>query len=457
MKMGESENMKKITINYENASDLLSKVSAFRTKQNCIRVTIGEKNLGNTLAAQIYIVNGGQMGKIGFKTSLPIGDEAALQLPYMSFNLKADDFCNYLSGLLGYQEDISLECEGAQIIMVVGDDEKARIPLNTIPDESCEPLLMQDYKHGWVQIEIKADDFLTLFRKGGFLSSSEADTVRQVTDRVVLKTQGMRCYMYSSDGSSIAKAWKDANVSYKDAQRALYYLRTKGAELSDEEKVSMLSEMDALKTDAAGMIAYANKHGYVSTENIQVSFPNACVSTIQKIISGVDELKIVITADNIHINAGNVLATFALAGEVASIYKNTVDPWENTNWSAKVVTDKESLVRALNILKLSGEDKVPFHIAVDAHGIATKKSGNEVHTTILATEGNTGVIDVYYSVKRVMDTLSTLSNGNLILRFMTENNNHPLSISNGSLDEKDIDAYAYILPVNLPKASDSNN
>jgi len=447
--------MKKIVIKNEVAANLLSNLSAYRSKQNGIRFTIGMKSLGDGLASQVTIVNKGQMADIGFKTELPEDMSEFIEgTPYMLFNLKADDFCNYLGVMLDYKADISFEYDEKQLVLAVG--EQVKIPLALIPDDNMEPLLARDHNNGLVRIEIKTEDFMMLLKKGGFLSKPDADS-RMITDRVAFKFSGNRCAVYSSDSYSVAKAWCNADITYADAQRALYYLRVKGSGLSKEAQVEMMTEMKKYQTDPVGMIAYARQLGYVSDADFFISLPSASVLTLQKIFATVETLQIVITPDNFHVCAGNVLSIFALAGEVSKMYENTVDKWESAEWNAKVVTDKENLSRALNILKL-GNTKIPFHLAMGGNGIAVSKEGNEIHTTALATDGNIGGIDSYFSVDRVLDALSKLSNGNLILRFVTDNANHPLSISNGSLNEENINSYAYILPVNMPSetATDEN-
>ncbi len=443
--------MKTITITTEIAENLLTNLSALKGKQNHVRFSIGKKQLKDGLASQAVIVNGNQMAEIGFKTSFPKEKvEIAENEPFMSFNLLASDFCDYMSVLKTYNSDISISYNGKTVTLSIGD--QVSIPLNTIPDSNMEPLLVQDFKNALAQIEVEADDFIQLLRKGCFaVGSNELDS-RAILDRWVLKLSDAKCFAYSTDSHTIAKSWCASVNRFNDAQRALYYLKTKGGTYSKNEQETLMNRMKGLQTDPQGMIDLAIEKGFVKEDDLMVSLPGNTVPILQKLYNNAGRLLIMVTPNNFHIQGGNVLSTMSLAGTVSPMYKSTVDKWEDTAWDARVVVDKEEFVRALNILKLSG-DNTPFQIEISNNQLSTSKDGNIINTVIIAQDVVPDTIHAYLSVSKVLNILSRMSNGNIILRLkdLSEDSTCPISISNGDLEEQTLDSYSYVFQVSMPE------
>lgn len=441
--------MKTITIKTEVAENLLTNLSALKGKQNHVRFCIGKKKLEDGLASQAVIVNGGQMAEIGFKTSFP---KENVEIPenesFMSFNLLASEFCDYMSVLKTYNSDISISYDGKTVRLSIG--EQVSIPLNTIPDSNLEPLLVQDFQSALAQVKVKADDFIQLLRKGCFaVGSNELDT-RAILDRWVLKLSDGKCFAYSTDSHTIAKSWCASENRFNDAQRALYYLKMKGSTYSKEEQDTLMARMKELQKNPQGMIELAIEKGFVKEDDLMISLPGNSVSILQKLYSNAESLLIMITPNNIHIQGGNVLSTMSLAGAVSPMYKSTVDKWEDNKWDARVVVDKEDFVRALSVLKLSG-DNTPFKIEIANNQLSTSKDGNVINTVIIAQEVAVDGIEAYLSVTKVLNILSRLSNGNIILRLkdLSEGTGCPVSISNGDLEEKTLDSYSYVFQVSM--------
>jgi len=491
--------MKSVTINNEVLGVLLSNLSAFKNAQNCIRFVIGVVNTGDGLGSQMAIVNGGQMGRFAFKTGLPVEEvTVSPSSPYMSFNLRASEFCNYLSALLSFATDITLGYDGATVYLNAG--EQAKIALGTVADDACEPFLVDDTREASVMVTMKGDDFIKVMRKGAYLSESKPCS-RKITDRVVFSINDGLLTVYSSDTHVIAKSWCNVAVQKMDANAALYFLQTKGATANEEEKArifarfkeiqgnpeaviafaeeegfvsenvvkknalgyimdlaktmdkeeqkQLLAELTPLQNDATGLIRLAKSKGFEYDGDMRVSIPHDSAVTLQKLFTDSETVQMLFTQNNLHIsNGSHINVTMSLAGEVASVYKGTVDQvWGAYDWSAKVVVDREAFARALSLMKLNGVREV-MHVSVDGQGLVVSKDSNIIHTPIIASEGDTKGVDAYFRDSKISLAMSKLSNGNLVIRFLTgaSNSSFPICLSNGGISEENIDSYEYVMP-----------
>jgi len=528
--------MKEIRINVEVAKHLVSNISVLKSTENAVRFTIGLQNLGNGLAAQAIVVNGGQMANIGFATSLPEDKKALESLPYLTFAVKAEEFCNVVSVLCDYNSDLTLSCDGKRIFLSVGS--QVSIPMGLVSPEACEPLLNADqlagFKDARVKFTLKGDDFRNVFQRGVRFSSAQID-MYSLTDRVAVRMENGKCFLYSTDGHGIGKSWTDVNIvgatevntgvnQGGNGQHARYcaatcFLMGKGYSLDQEGQKELMLNMRKYQQDETGMIAYAKEHGFnipdwspvmadaicylydgrselpqaeqmqvlgqvaknLSNEealiafakekgfvqkerepepvsdkqectNVSFALPYTAVAALQKYIDKAENVGFIVTENYLHLSNGlGVKATFSLAGEVPSVYSTTVDPWENATWSAKAVIDKDELGRALGVLRLDTEN-TPVSMKADENGLVLTKGGNEVHLPLVAKEGNLYDLDSYLGLKYLQLALSTLSSGNVVLRFVTGDAGArmPISISNGSLEEDCICSYCYIIPSKKP-------
>lgn len=422
---------KSIKLTNEVSVNLVSSLSAFKSDANKIRFNIGIKPLGNNwLASKAIIVNGGCMAEIKFAV---IAQDSNLNIPegsvLMSFILSASEFCSYLSALNSYNADITITLNGSIVELSIGDNVK--VPLNTVAEEQAEPMLMKDYNEALIRIQADKD-FIPTLSKGGFLVSPKTN-LRYVTDRVILRFADKDCFIYSSDCYSVSKAWCPCIILKNDPQRALHFLREKGKEPD--------------KLDKEELVELAKKEGFDNSTPVSIGIPAAAFNTIQKIFSGFEKLYLIVTPKYLHINGGNIVATFSLAGDIPNVYKETVDCWEKTKWSAKAVTDRDAFLRSLQLLKL-GDKTVPFKLNYDSNGLSLSQNGTVIHTTVTATEGDIASADIALIVERVCESVSKLSAGNIVIRMMTgeQKNSLPISISNGDLSET-VTSYAYILTV----------
>ena len=436
--------MSRVTLKSEVANSLCQSLSVFRGDTNKVRLLIGISKMGDGLASKAIIVNGGCMAEIGFKTSLP-DEEIVIEQgkPYMSFILSASDFCSYLSALNSYGADIDINYDGTTVRLSIG--ESVNVPLSTVSPENADPLLQQDYNAALIKVEADKT-FLPSLAKGGFLCSPGTDA-RNLSDRVALIFEKGKCYSYSTDIICIAKSWCDVKVASNGPARAVNFLREKGSLLDKEGQKVLMEKMKPLQNDPAGLLALATEEGFSEEDSVSVGLTAAAFSAMQKIFGGFEKLLLIVTPNNLHVQGGNVLATFALAGAVSSIYQKAVSDWEKVSWGAKVVVDRDAFLRSLQLLKL-GEKTVPFKMTYDNNGLAVSKGGTVVHSAVTATEGEPASIDVSLSVDKIIMCVSKLCAGNIIIRTMTDERKAslPISISNGDLEEK-VSSYAYIVSV----------
>ena len=83
------KNMKNIVLTNEVAQVILNKIEAIKSDKNRLQLKIGLKSLGDGLACQTVLVNGGMMVEIGFKTADIPADYVEGSGSYFTVNVSA--------------------------------------------------------------------------------------------------------------------------------------------------------------------------------------------------------------------------------------------------------------------------------------------------------------------------------------------------------------------------------
>lgn len=446
-------NMKKITLTNETAQAILSQIDAFTTEKNKLLLTIGIKNTGDGIACKATIVNGGMMGEIGFKTKSVPSDYDNTAEHYFCISVSAATFRSYLKALLVFNAELDLAYdEKGQLHIQVGTQAKVSLP--TL-EERDTPIAC-DTRAAYALVSVETSKLLGALKTGGFMASSTLDE-QGITDRIVLKLENNTLTVYSTDTKTLCKAWCDINMQVIEANVCATYLKDKLDGLNGKDHADFLAKIQAASSDAASMIQLAKDEGY-EKKPFTLALPTNSMQVIRSVFLGSETIKLLLTANHMVINAGNVLATFSLAGKASEVYTKSVDPWQNTAWTAQVVVDKESIHNALSIIRLGGSVSVgaksvfPFHTTFKKDKmILTDRQKNTVSVNMVNSSGDPSKVDIHLDVEKVLNVLSKMSNGNLVLRYFVNPSGKgffPVSISNGDLTGQGTTSYIYVLPVN---------
>ncbi|MCR5719433.1 MAG: hypothetical protein K6F84_02610 [Lachnospiraceae bacterium] len=430
----------KIKITNEVANNLVSNVNPFANKTNKIRVNIGIKELEDGLASKLTIVDTGRMVDVGFKATISgkVSDE---EPKTASFNLKASQFVQTISALKEYNSDIVWDISEKIVNFKVGKE--AVIPLSVVSDEDCEPLLKTDFDCTLCKMKFGKDFFITLNR-GGYIATPGADP-KGITDRVAIVLKDEKAYIYSCDGTAASKAWCPIKLEKNTTFSALTYLRDKGNALSDADKKTLMEKIQLVSNDTEALIALAKEEGYDPTKSISFALAGASTGIIGKLFSEADVVSAILTPQNLLLQANNILATFALAGECPAIYESIIDKWDQLPYSSKVVVDRDDFLRSINLLKLDdSEGGINFFFKTGS--LSGKKGGTVVNTKVSANEGDVDKINTCLSGDKLSSAITKLSGGNCLIRICVENPSTPVSISSGDLSEN-ISNIIYILTI----------
>ena len=144
------KNMKNIVLTNEVAQVILNKIEAIKSDKNRLQLKIGLKSLGDGLACQTVLVNGGMMVEIGFKTADIPADYVEGSGSYFTVNVSANHFISYMKALLPFNANITLGYdENSTLYMQV--DGSARVSIPTT--EEMDPLLPCDHRAAYAMIK----------------------------------------------------------------------------------------------------------------------------------------------------------------------------------------------------------------------------------------------------------------------------------------------------------------
>lgn len=448
--------MKNIVLTNETAQFILNKVEAFKNDKNRLQLKIGIKSLGDGLACQTVLVNGGMMTEISFKTADIPTDYVEGSASYFTVNVSANHFISYIKAFLAFNANITIEYdEKSTIYMQVGAS--ARISISTT--DEMDALLPCDHRSAFAMIKLETKKFLAALRVGAFVASSAPDS-RGITDRVVLKFSPTEAVVYSTDSFIMTKAWCDTVAQFNKPNRCVAFLNRKLECLKEADKSALIEKIKKVMTDPQATVKLAEDEGF-KDEPLTIALPATSIAVFKTIFGGTENLNIMITPDHMIVNSGNVLATFSLAGSASEIYTKSVDPWQNTSWTGQAMVDKEALSNALAVVALSASQvcgkkgAVPF-LSTFRKGkmILTDRLNNKVTLPVVNSTGDLSKVNIYLDVEKVLAVLGKLSNGNVVFRSFVSpdgKSQFPVSFSNGDIEGNGITSYTYVLPVNIQK------
>lgn len=448
--------MKNIVLTNETAQVILGKVDAFRGDKNKLQLKTGIRNMGDGLASQVTLVNGGMMAEIGFKTANVPDDYVAGSESYFTVNVNAGSFISYLKALLPFNANILIGYdEQSTLYMQVGSSARVSIPTF----EEMDALLPCDQSLADSIFKLETKKFMNALRIGSFTASAAADS-RGITDRVVLRFTPEQTVVYSTDCMIMNKAWSEIAAQRNCPKPCLDFLNSKLEHLAESDKNDFQKKFEAAKADPQQLVGFAESQGYQPACPWNIALPAASVAVLKTLFGNTESLNILITPNHMVLNSGNVRATFSLAGKASEVYEKTVDPWEKTTWTGQAVVDKEELANSLAVVALSASQlggkkaSVAFHTSFQqGKMILTDRLNNKVALPLVHSTGDLSKVSIYLDVEKVLNVLGKLANGNVVLRYFVSSNGrmYPVSISNGDVEGKGTISYTYILPVNIKK------
>lgn len=453
--------MKNIVLTNETAQVILNKIEAFKNDKNKLQLKIGIKSLGDGLACQTVLVNGGMMAEIGFKTADIPQDYVAGSASYFTVNVNANHFISYVKALLPFNANITIGYdEKSTLYMQVGSS--ARVSIATT--EEMDALLPCDHRSAYAMIKLETKKFLAALRVGAFVASAAPDS-RGITDRVVLKFSPNEAVVYSTDSFVMTKAWCDTVTQFNKPNQCVAFLNAKLESLKDADRSALIEKIKKVMTDPQATVKLAEEEGFKDGP-LSIALPAASMAVFKTIFGGTENLNVMVTPDHMVVNSGNVLATFSLAGKASEIYTKSVDPWQNTSWTGQAMVDKEALSNALAVVALSASQvsgkkgPVPFLTTFQkGKMILTDRLNNKVTVPVVNSAGELSKVNIYLDVEKVFAILNKLSNGNVVFRYFVSpdgSNRFPVSLSNGDIEGNGLTSYTYVLPVNILKEAQND-
>ena len=453
--------MKNIVLTNEIAQVILNKVEAIKSDKNRLQLKIGLKSLGDGLACQTVLVNGGMMVELGFKTADIPSDYVEGSGSYFTVNVSANHFISYMKALLPFNANITIGYdENSTLYMQVEGSARVSIPTT----EEMDPLLPCDHRSAYAMIKLETKKFLSALKIGAFVASSSPDS-RGITDRVVLKFSPKDVISYSTDSIIMSKAWCESLAQFNKPNQCVAYLNQKLEMLEDSKKDALIEKIKKVMTDPQATIKLAEEEGFKDGP-LSIALPATSMTVFRTIFGGTENLNVMITPNHMVVNSENILATFSLAGRASEVYDKSVDPWQNTSWTGQALVDKEALTNSLAVVALSASQvngkkgSVPFRSSFQkGKMILTDKLGNEVALPVVNATGDLSKVNVYLDVEKMLTVLGKLPNGNVVLRYFVSANgscDFPVSISSGDIEGNGLSSYTYILPVNIKKAEEKS-
>ena len=470
--------MKKITLSNETLANLVSKLGVFATSDNKVRFLIGIKDSGNGLYCQATIVNGGAMMKVAFKSNPP---KTKVELedgkPYMEFACKASDFNTMAQAILGNKADVTLTDGDGKVILSCLSGTK--VPVGKVASETLEPLLPEDSEGSLAAF--KGAGVAEALARGGFAASLDGAT--DVSACIeggrleVISLSKFACARYGCPvevqlkAAAQAKPAGDADEGTLDEETLMgskRFLIAQVGKIADEaEQQTFRGRVAAVANDPVAVVKLAKEYGYkpetagtetsVSAAPIRFYLTGACLKLLTRIFSDCENAIYMVTPKTILVQGNNMRTTFALSTENPNLWK-TMDRVEASERSIKVVSDRDALRSALQLMKLgdtlsSGSVKMPFKVSASAKGLLFQKEREDIQSlvAIIESAGNLEGFTRYYGSATFGDALSSMKAGNVLLAF-SDDPRTPVAISNGTV-ENGGEGRVLLMPVDPTVAS----
>ncbi len=429
----------KFKVSKDSVNNLRNNVAAFNTGKNSVRFLIGLQNAGKGLACQACIVKDGQQAVIGFLTAgIPSDFEAGKPL---NFAVKAGVFCDYIGKLLAFDADFTFEVTDKGVKVSLPGT--ATVTLPVVAENECEPLIPSDEGDAYIAVEkMKATDFLTVLKKGGYLAKAGED-LRNISNHVAFAFMGGNMIAMSSDGGRIAKAEKPAQIRFNELMNALLYF-------APDERASYVAKVQNKEITEQEYFTAANAKGW--KPNVAgISLPVAAVITLLKLGSYGEEVNIMITPRNFHLVSGNLKLCFTLGSATWTTFAGFIANFEKLQWT-KVVVDKDSLLNAFSIAELACQGKkLPVEASFTANGIVLKDcSGNKVKVGYVESMEGVEGKDAYLNCSFTMESLSKFGGGNIVIGCIGGKTD-PVLIADGTMDGENNVSKTYILQINVSR------
>lgn len=450
---------KKITLALEVVNYLVNKVSKMVNDTNKVLLMIGMGKQGEGLKSCARIVDKMAMEMVGFTTKdTPEDYDETVKEPYIKCAVKASEFCAYLSALSQYSADIICTFTGKSFDLCV--DGQADISLPCVAESEIEAPLSNKGILDILEMNFPNGKFLDAVKSGGFCAETGED-ISGIGDRVLfsffVNKKRLNIYSAESNGSRLAASSVEIASIKKDGKdaRVNMFLNEKlGTIAGEDEKQAFMKSVK--EADAAGRLEIATKNGYSEDMPYDIAVPMANILTLQKLLDGEgkdDTISLKVTSRYLMVASKNVVATFLISDKAISACRNLCDKFNNHSWTCGMLIDKEKMVQALSIIKLSATAKTqPLTLQVEKGKIVLKDAnGNTTTVPVVSMGGKAEGIVRYFQTSKLMTVLSKFTNGNVCLALSAEPK-MPLQIRNGDLNGSGTTAITYLVGLSVKPA-----
>lgn len=448
--------MKKVVLTLEVVQYLVSKISKMVNDTNKVLLMIGMGKQGEGLKCCARIVDKMAMEIVGFSTKdTPADYDASVKEPYIKCAVKASSFQAYLSAMAQYKADITFSYNEKTLDLCV--DGQANISLPCVGESEVEAPLSNKGVRDIMEMNFAAGKFLDAVKSGGFCAETGED-MSGIGDRVVfsffMNKKRLHVYSAESGGGRMAASFAEISSIKKDGKEArvdMFLDEKIGTIALEEEKQAFIESVKG--ADASGKLELAVKHGYSEEAPYDIALPMTNVLILQNLLSEEgkeDVISLKVTSRYLMVASKSVVATFLISDKALSACRKRVDYFNQHKWACGVLVDKEKMVQALSIIKLSNtaEDKT-FNVQVENGKIVLKSAnGNTTNIPVVSIGGNAAGIVRRFPTEKLMKTLSKFANGNVCLALSSDSR-MPLQVRNGDLDGKGSTAITYLAGITI--------
>lgn len=448
--------MAKTLIKNEVVRGLLTKIAPM-VANNKLRIMFGMKVSETELSNKLVIVDKGMQVETGFKSSTPKG---GVEIPegspcWKQIIVSAADFQSFLGAMVKYESDITFDIKDSTVdVLITG---VAKVSLNLYEEDAAESLISANASTYIVKAVIEKAS-LAAVERGGFLAGVEP-CQRMFTDRVVLSIKdgdGGLC-SFSTNNFSFALASADVKAEINKGGMALSVIHSHLSQLEKSNPAEALKLQEEIKSfgkDLSKYIEKATALGMKEGAPYRVAIPTLAWKRLMKLYGDVEKVQMVITGNHLVCISSTVMCVVALATVGASAFIDKLVGWLNTEWSARAVVDRDRMLQALTILKLSNTHKY-LTLKCDKT-LVMERDGNTVKVPLTSeAAGDCSVMERALLVSLFDQIVGRFGNGNLTISAcdIKATGFSPICLSSGATDELRPSLNVFILPFDISNES----
>lgn len=428
---------------------LAKNIALFKSDTNKLRIEVTTLLEDGVVGCKFTVCS--LHGQLEMNLKVGSDSNASNFKPY-SCCVSTSSFVTYLSALAGYDADVEISFEESRLTLRVP---AAELPLNLFSAEAGDPLVSVDKTNAVVKAAVGID-FLTALSGGGYLSTTDEDpNCNRVA--VYLNKGNGTCDVYSTNKKAAAKAsfkLTKFDAPAGNTAKAVFGRLKELAEREPARKDEIVAGIKACQSDMNKLIAFAKQMGIVINDDSDIVFAlsTAAAGIIQKVMAGTAQILFMVTDKYLLVMGGACVLSLPLAGSVCSLFRGPLDAWTKSEYSEKLVFDRDAMLKALSLSKLT-DGRIPVDMKFSDTKVEVQKEGITGFVPVTGTAGDCGDIDLSFSASELAAAISKFPAGNVVLACKKEKAAPVLYSGDLTADLSTADLKVFVMPV-VKKASD---